>query len=196
MDLMRELTPIEATFRRHGFQVSEDEMAAMLEEHLGQRMLPDAAPLSAADRELLDEGGLSVGAMASETLMAQAMATEYLRLLADATSVADAARRLGRDRSRVQRMIGAGQLYAVRVDRQRYLLPAFQFDSGGFPIPHLGEVLTALPGDLDPVAVSSFFLQPDANLVIGDDQAAPRTWLLAGKDPSDVVSLAAALDWL
>ncbi|MHB1525801.1 MAG: hypothetical protein ACYCZN_05940 [Candidatus Dormibacteria bacterium] len=53
---MRELAPIEATFRKHGFQVSEDEMVAMLEEHLGKRILPDAAPLPATDDELLDQG--------------------------------------------------------------------------------------------------------------------------------------------
>ncbi|MHB8313534.1 MAG: hypothetical protein ACYDD0_09585 [Candidatus Dormibacteria bacterium] len=94
MDLRRELAPIEATFRKHGFQVSEVEMVAMLEEHLGKGMLPDAAPLAATDGELLDQGGLPVGTLKSETLMARAMAREYLRLLADATSVADAARRL------------------------------------------------------------------------------------------------------
>lgn len=91
---MRELAALETTFPKHGFQVLEDEMVAMLEEHLGKRVLPDAAPLPATGGELRDQEGLSVGTLKSETLMARAVATGHLRLLADSTSVADAARRL------------------------------------------------------------------------------------------------------
>jgi hypothetical protein len=70
----------------------------------------------------------------------------------------------------------------------------FQF-AGKDELPGWGEVAEALPRDISPVAVESWLLLPNSNLVTGEDETptSPRAWLLEGRHPQPVAALAAEL---
>jgi len=70
-------------------------------------------------------------------------------------------------------------------------LPRFQFERAKV-IPGLREVLGALPGGLNPLDVAEWFLSPNPDLEVEDDEnpLSPRDWLLSGAPVEAVVTLA------
>ena len=116
-------------------------------------------------------------------------AAAITELVARARTVDGAASEAGVHPSRVRHWIADGSVHAVKIGG-RNLLPSWQFGPEGRPLPHLGEVLAALPSDLHPLSLAGFFATPAPELEIDDRELAPIEWLASGGDPAPVVALA------
>jgi hypothetical protein len=117
-------------------------------------------------------------------------------LLADALPVADVARRLGIDPSRVRHRLARRQLIGIRRP-DGWLLPAYQFGADGRLLPGIDRVASAIMATgSHPVAIARFLSTATAELTIGRRRHTPREWLESGGDPAAVVALARGLDLL
>lgn len=96
-----------------------------------------------------------------------------------------AAERLHLSAATVRRRIRAGRLYGYRVGRT-LRLPPWQF-VGEAALPHLPEILAALPEEAHPMTVTGFMTLPSDEL----DGLSPVDWLATGGNP-DPVRLAAS----
>lgn len=92
--------------------------------------------------------------------------------------------------SNVRRSIASNRIYSAGRLGPGHQLPQWQF-VGGKPLPHLAEVLVALPTDLHPIEVESFFTSPDETL----NGMSPADWLATGGSLQPVIALAEAESW-
>lgn len=121
-------------------------------------------------------------------------AARYVALLASALTTREAAEVLEVGESRVRQRLGEGTLYGVKAGRENRL-PAFQFE-GGKEVPGIAQVLERVDRSLHPVAVLNWFMLPNPDLFLDEEEArpvSPRYWLLSGGDPEVVVHLAEEL---
>ncbi len=151
-----------------------------------------ATDLSAAELAALQGvGGLkdmaSVGADNDPLIQSQA---QYMALLEESLSAAEAARLLRVDVSRVRQRLRERSLYGLEYDGS-WRLPRFQFERH-LVIPRLPQALKALPPDLFPLDVVDWFVLPDPELQLDSDAAplSPREWLVSGRPVEPVVALA------
>jgi hypothetical protein len=151
----------------------------------------DASELTAGEAEVLRRGGFTLEPRFApeDDPLARSIA-EYAALIKTSSTVAEAARRLGVEPSRIRQRLGERSLYGFRPEAE-WLLPAFQFDEGR-TVPGIAEALRRLDPELHPVRVEAFFLTPSRDL---DEErpVSPRDWLRAGRDPGAVARLAAEL---
>lgn len=128
-------------------------------------------PLTAVEIAALRSGGVDPFEEPTEFVDADA---ELAEILARALGVSEAAERLGIGPGEVERRIAGRELHGVPTEGGRRL-PAFQF-AGGAAVPGLAQVLAAVPADLHPVALVRWFISPDVDLVVGQDetQVSPR----------------------
>lgn len=154
-----------------------------------QSPLPDALP--AGDAELLEtRGGVTDN---REALLAarieHALRTQTLN--EQTFSVAEVAALLKLSESRVRHRIQEGSLYAfpARGRGTSRRLPTWQFENNE-PIPHLGEVLGALPDDFNPIEVRNFILNARIDQPNGDGDAPLLEWLRGGGDVEPVLEVA------
>lgn len=151
-----------------------------------------AAVLSKAELEALEETGLStkswVGDVAQDPLTKTIV--DYMALIETSLSTAQAATMLNVDVSRIRQRIRNRSLVGVEYEGE-WRLPRFQFERKK-ALPGLAEVLAALPPELNPLDVATWFLE--SNIDLETDAAAtpmsPRAWLLHGGLPSTVAQLA------
>jgi hypothetical protein len=154
-----------------------------------------ASNLSASEAAALR----SVGAFKDETpiepdndplLRSQA---QYMALLAESLSAAEAAKLLHVDVSRVRQRFRERSLFGIEHEGS-WRLPRFQFERR-LIIPGLAQILEALPTDLFPLDVFDWFVLPDSDLQLDSDAAplSPREWLLSGRPVEAVVKLASDL---
>lgn len=196
---MQNAPPTIADLRLRGLQVSPDELWAMTWEALSalsQTLQPadPRADLTASEAAALERGGFELGVtdLGTEDPLARTVA-EHAALLETSFTTAAAAERIGVDPSRIrQRLSSQPQtLFGVKVDAG-WVIPAFQFD-GARLLPGLGRVVAELDPTLHPVAVQRWFLTPNPDLTIGDEEAehlSPRDWLRGGFPPDAVAALA------
>ncbi len=164
------------------------------------RPLTTAAPgdhrsttdLSAAETEALRSVGAlkdmtSVRPESDPLIKSQA---QYMALLEDSLSAADAAKLLRVDVSRVRQRLREGSLFGIEYEGS-WRLPRFQFERR-LMIPGLAQVLKSLPSDLFPLDVVDWFVLPDPDLRMDSDAAplSPREWLLSGRPIEAVIILA------
>ena len=191
------MSAIDQFFRDRGVPIDEARVLEALETLLGDRVgATGAVALPAGDAELLArhsgvEPRSQRGPDAAAAAAADAAAA-VTALVAGALTVAEVAERAGVSPSRVRHWIADGQVHALRVGG-RNLLPTWQLGPDGRPLPHLGEVLDALPDDLHPLAVAGFFATPQPELDLGGRAVDATTWLLSGGRVDLVVDLAGAL---
>jgi hypothetical protein len=182
---------------RYGAGIAEADLAETLDVLLREHWEPlrGGAQLAASDRRLLEaSGGLRFDDEAALEAAVTTTTGMAARLVATSVSVAELAAALGVDASRVRHRLAAGELYAMPSGRGRArLIPRFQLDDMGRPLPGLGAVLAALPGDLHPLEVEGFFSTAQPELEVDDEPVSPRTWLAAGGNPEPVVELAGGL---
>jgi hypothetical protein len=183
------------------FGVDEDEFTAALVEFVDR-----AGPLALVDVDPTDYFGerqqsalRKLGAtlaplQASELGPVAGLAVAYAELVSRSFTVADTAKRLGVDTSRVRQRIYARSLYAFK-HRGGWLVPGFQF-RGRKLVAGLDAAVSALSPALHPVAVSRWFTTPNADLVIDGSAVSPVDWLAAGGAPAIVASLAGSIDQL
>jgi hypothetical protein len=154
-----------------------------------------ADDFSAAEAEALR----SVGAFKDETpvepdndplLRSQA---QYMALLEESLSAAEAAKLLHVDVSRVRQRLRERSLFGIEYEGS-WRLPRFQFERR-LVIPGLAQILKALPTDLFALDVVDWFVLPDSDLQLDSDTAplSPREWLLSGRPVEVVVKLASDL---
>lgn len=121
-------------------------------------------------------------------------AAKYVALLASALTTKEAAEVLEVGESRVRQRLGEGTLYGVKAGRENRL-PAFQFE-GGKEVPGIAQVLKRIDRSLHPVAVLNWFMLPNPDLFLDEEEArpvSPRHWLLSGGDPEILARLAEEL---
>ena len=154
-----------------------------------------AADLSAAEAEALR----GIGAFKDDApirpdndplIRSQA---QYIAVLEESFSAAEAAKLLRVDVSRVRQRLREHSLFGIEHEGA-WRLPRFQFERR-FVIPGLASVLKALPADLFPLDVIDWFALPDSDLQLDSDPGplSPREWLLAGRPVAAVVALAGDL---
>ncbi len=115
---------------------------------------------------------------------------EYMALLEESLSTAEAAKLLKVDVTRVRQRLRERSLFGLEYEGT-WRLPRFQFERR-LVIPGLAQVLAALPPDLFPLDVVDWFLLPEPELQLDSDRAplSPRGWLLSGRPIDTVVKLA------
>lgn len=142
--------------------------------------------------ELAEAGARAVGDRHAEAARRKRVDWQVVTL-AGAFDVAEVAQRLGVDPTRIRQRLRGRTLYGLRVQGRSWRLPRFQFDETGREIPHMGEVLRALPPDLHPRSVEGFLLAPTPELSADGKPTGPRDWLRSGGPADPVVALATAL---
>lgn len=118
----------------------------------------------------------------------------HAELVARSLSVAEIAKHLEVDTSRVRQRIYAHSLYAFK-HRGGWRLPAFQFQDGRI-VPGLDVVVAALHPLLHPLAVSRWFTTSNNDLLLADEAVSPIVWLASGGPPEQVTAMAGNLDQL
>jgi excisionase family DNA binding protein len=150
--------------------------------------------LTAAELEVARAGGLDPTPRflpGDDPLLAGAI--RYASLLQTGLTTTQAAKLLGVSDARIRQRLQDRTLLAIREGRS-WKLPVFQFAGKG-ELPGWGEVAQAFPGDVSMVAVESWLLLPNTDLVTGADETptSPRAWLLEGRSSQPVAVLAAQL---
>ena len=115
---------------------------------------------------------------------------DYMALIETSLTAAESARLLGVDVSRIRQRLRQRSLFGVDYEGE-WRLPRFQFERRK-ALPGLGEVLAALPTELNALEAAEWFLSPNPDLQL-DEQAlplSPRDWLLRGLPQARVAGLA------
>jgi hypothetical protein len=115
---------------------------------------------------------------------------EFMALLEESLSAAQAAKLLQVDVSRVRQRLRERSLFGIEHEGS-WRLPRFQFERR-LVIPGLARILNALPSDLFPLDIVDWFLLSDPDLQLESDASplSPRAWLLSGRPVETVVALA------
>ncbi len=184
----------------HGLVVAPQELEAMVRfavTQLQESLYPPEpeSDLTAAEAEALARGGLDLSPRrdGEESPLARTTA-RYAALLGTSLTTAEAAERLGVERSRIRQRLAKRTLYGIR-SPQGWRLLAFQFVEDG-PLPGVGEAISRLDPHLHPLAVHNFFTLPNVDLHPAelDQDLSPREWLRAGYAPEAVAKLAGLLN--
>lgn len=182
----------------------EDYVHAALDAFLGRAVSPGqfrqqstldpAHALSAGEREVL----AAVGMMPDERTEAAAEAARqeslnvFFHVFQSALPTAEAAKRLGKDPSRIRQRVREGSLLAL-VSGGEMRLPELQFHKNA-EIPGLGDVLRALPKGIDTLEALSWLATPTPDLPDAQGEpSSPRKYLLRSGDIAPVIAIAEGL---
>ncbi|GAA4394494.1 helix-turn-helix domain-containing protein [Tsukamurella soli] len=192
---MANMLDFEAFLASHGIEgLTGEDVLGALEEGIDARTSV-VVPVTAGDLEYLRaHGGVDARAALDDWDPAAAAgrrALGYTReagdLIADSVTVAQAARLLGVDRSRISRRLRDKTLYSFRIG-DRIRIPLWQF-TGDRLLPGLTEVVAALPRGFSPAAVAARMRSPWDEL--GGESIAG--FLAAGGAPEIAAELVAAM---
>lgn len=153
------------------------------------------APLTAAEENFLrDFGGPGAGGSLDERNAARDAATAAAdaarrasRLAAGSLSLAEAAERLGVDRSRVSRRCSTGRLYSFTLDGT-VRIPRWQL-AGDRLLPGLEQVVPAIPAETTPLLIEAVMTAPQEET----GSLPPVDFLAEGGAPRVVVEMVADL---
>ncbi len=186
---------LETVLAKAGLQVSPDEFLALVSDAARRLAPPHPEPASyfTPDQQIaLADVGLDLSPVAPGDARPRTRTVVAHAVLRDsALTVADAARQLQVDTSRIRHRLGVGRLVGWK-DRGSWRLPAWQFAGSGV-LPGLETVLAEIPSDQPALVVAAFMTTPQEDLPVDGEPATPREWLLAGGDPRHVAALASAL---
>jgi hypothetical protein len=187
------MTSVAEVLHELGYASTEAQVADALAVLLRPSQLDSGVELTAADQGYLRaHSGVSEPTGQQLTELDARSAALAAAQAAGTLSRTDVAERLAIDPSRVSHQTTAGDLYAYKLTRGRPVYPDWQFQ-GKQVIPHLREVLAAVPARTHPVALYTFMTTPDSALLVGDRPLSPRQWLDAGGAPEPVRELAQTL---
>jgi hypothetical protein len=151
-----------------------------------------AQTLTAGELNALESVGLSstawVGSAKQDPLMHSV--ADYMALIETSFTTSQAAGYLKVDVSRIRQRLRERSLFGIEYDGEQRL-PRFQFERKHV-LPGLREVIRALPEKLNPLDVAEWFLSPNLDLELAEQDAplSPRDWLLQGEPVTAVVALA------
>ncbi|QFZ22400.1 hypothetical protein [Saccharothrix syringae] len=186
---------LESALAKAGLQVTPDDFLSLVVDAARRLAPPHPDPASyfpPDQRDALADVGLDLSPHRVADDQARARTVVVHAVLRDsALTVAEAARQLGVDTSRVRHRLGVGRLVGWK-DRGSWRLPAWQFAGAGV-LPGLEVVLAAVPEDQPPLVVAGFMTGEQEDLQVDGYPTTPRAWLLAGGDPRRVAALAAQL---
>ncbi|MFL6145311.1 MAG: DNA-binding protein [Labedaea sp.] len=186
---------LKTVLAKAGLRVDPDRFLTLVED--AARKLSPADPDPAdyftdEQRDALTDVGLDLAPRRRSEIDHRARTVAAQAVLRDsALSVADAARAVGVDTSRIRHRLAAGRLCGWK-DRGGWRLPAWQFTRAGV-VPGLDAVLAAVPDDQPALVLAAFMTTPQPDLSLDNAPATPRQWLLAGGDPTIVAALASTL---
>jgi hypothetical protein len=186
---------LEAVLAKAGLQVTPDEFLSLVAD-AAKRLAPphpDPANYFTPDqRDALVDVGLDLDPHRASDDQPRARTVVAHAVLRDsAVTVAEAARQLGVDTSRIRHRLGVGRLVGWK-DRGSWRLPAWQFAGAGV-LPGLETVLAAVPPDQPALVVAGFMTSSQDDLLVDGVRLSPREWLLAGGEPRRVAGLATQL---
>lgn len=177
---------------------NEADVAEALRVTFGDQPRAAAAPLSSAAVDYLsDHGGedakkvLDEWDPAAEDLARQRVSVTGLANLVRSTlTPGEVAEHVGKDPSRVRHWINATppQLFTLRVGARRRV-PAWQIADSNL-LPHLSEVIAAIPEDVHPLDVATVMTSAQEELA----GRTPVDHLTGGGSPAPVVELLESLD--
>ncbi|GAA3869679.1 hypothetical protein GCM10022243_38910 [Saccharothrix violaceirubra] len=186
---------LESVLAKAGLQVTPDEFLDLVADAARRLAPPHPEPagyFTPDQRAALTDVGLDLSPVTGRDDRSRARTVVAHAVLRDsALSVAEAARTLGVDTSRVRHRLGVGRLVGWK-DRGSWRLPAWQFAGAGV-LPGLEVVLAAVPADQPALVVAGFMTTPQEDLPVDGVPAAPRDWLLAGGEAARVAALVAGL---
>jgi hypothetical protein len=185
-------TTVSELFRAHGIELDERQALDLIDAALlgTPSAAPMPSPLAPTEAGIYDQAGMPEDGEALRQQVTD-VATRSIALLATAIPVADAAARIGVSRSRMQQMISARHVWAVR-QRTRWVLPAVQFDGEGL-LPGWATVARALPESAHPLEILGFMTTPQPELELRGQPQSVRDWLRSGGSPLAVEPLTAGL---
>lgn len=106
----------------------------------------------------------------------------------DSLSDDETAAFLGIGTRQVRRRAHDGGLYFFTVGKRRRY-PAWQFDELLGVLPGLRDILRVIPDNWAPERTGRFMSGLETELRIADKPISPRTWLVVGLDPMEIVNL-------
>ena len=151
-----------------------------------------AAAFTTNEAEVLQSVGLSTApwmGTADHDPLLHSIA-DYMALLETSLTTSEVAKYLKVDVSRVRQRLRERSLFGIEYEGE-HRLPRFQFERR-LVLPGLKAIIGALPVMLNPLDVAQWFLAPNPDLEIADedDPLSPRNWLLRGEPVSIVAALA------
>ena len=201
------MTTVEEVLRRHGYTTTEDDIAQRLDILLtGERRADTALDLTSIEQDFL--GGHGGVEPVTDRQLADLDARSNARLTAEATmslSRSQIAELLEVVPSRISHQVAAGKLYSYLGSGRRPMFPDWQITVAGAGladrstskahlVPHLPDVIQAMPADAHPVAVRAFMTTPTQSLTSGDGGAmSPVEWLFSGGGAGPIAEMAATL---
>jgi hypothetical protein len=186
---------LETVLAKAGLQVTPDEFLSLVTDAAKRLAPPHPDPASyftPDQQDALTDVGLDLTPARQEDAKPRARTVVAHAVLRDsALTVAEAARQLQVDTSRIRHRLGVGRLVGWK-DKGSWRLPAWQFAGAGV-LPGLETVLSTVPVDQPALVVAAFMTTAQEDLLVDGKPATPREWLLAGGDPRRVADLAAML---
>ncbi|MCP2202703.1 DNA-binding protein [Lentzea flava] len=186
---------LETVLAKAGLQVTPDEFLDLVTDAARRLAPPHPEPatyFTPDQQEALTDVGLDLSPAGPADARPRTRTVVAHAVLRDsALTVAEAARQLQVDTSRIRHRLGVGRLVGWK-DRGSWRLPAWQFAGTGV-LPGLETVLAAVPSDQPALVVAAFMTTLQEDLPVDGKPATPRDWLLAGGDPRRVADLASVL---
>jgi hypothetical protein len=184
---------ISEVFEAHGIHLDERQAIELIDHALyavrGDRAA--ATPLSPDEAAVYDDADFGEAPKALDQQSAD-IAAEFIALLASALPVAEAAARLGVTRPRMQQLISADAVWAIR-DGTRWVLPAIQFTGHGL-LPGWATVAKTIPDGVHPLEILGLLTTPQPELELDDQPRSILEWLRSGGDPAAAAAVADGLD--
>jgi hypothetical protein len=186
---------LETVLAKAGLQVSPDEFLDLVSDAARRLAPPHPEPatyFTPDQQAALADVGLDLSPSGPGDARSRTRTVVAHAVLRDsALTVAEAARQLQVDTSRIRHRLGVGRLVGWK-DRGSWRLPAWQFAGSGV-LPGLETVLAEIPSDQPALVVAAFMTTLQEDLLVDGEPATPRDWLLAGGDPRRVADLASVL---
>jgi hypothetical protein len=186
---------LETVLAKAGLQVSPDEFLDLVTDAARRLAPPHPEPatyFTPDQQAALTDVGLDLSPAGPGDARPRTRTVVAHAVLRDsALTVAEAARQLQVDTSRIRHRLGVGRLVGWK-DRGSWRLPAWQFAGSGV-LPGLETVLAEIPSDQPALVVAAFMTTLQEDLRVDGEPATPRDWLLAGGDPRRVADLASVL---
>jgi hypothetical protein len=185
---------LENVLAKAGLKVDANEFLTLVEDAARKLSPPNPDPshyFSADQRAALIDVGLDLSPHADGEADFRARTVAAYAVLAESSmTVLEAASALNIHDSRIRHRLKEGRLTGWK--DPDWKLPSWQFTGSGV-LPGLETVLRALPEDQPALVVAAYMNTRQSDLVINDQPATPRQWLLAGGDPDSVARLIAML---